>query len=206
MPTRVSLERLDGLILASQGLLEMKRQVDRVELEVKTLKARLEARQASGSGGNTPVTETMSGGGQSATSAPPAPATATATMPTQVPVEVTMAASDSSPAVTPAATAAEADISMVEPPAATTSAAVTPGASESAFEEGVDKDGRPFKRPVSCGVCWDAVDLRLTDTSSSGRILSRARRWSLERQERNFACLLASLYNVCFRDCSLRRM
>ncbi|KAL7412081.1 hypothetical protein BDY24DRAFT_416629 [Mrakia frigida] len=45
MPTRGSLERLEGLMAASQGLVEMKRNVDRVEQEVRILKARVEAKR-----------------------------------------------------------------------------------------------------------------------------------------------------------------
>lgn len=39
MPTRVNLEIYDGVLQAAAGLVDMKRQVDRVEQEIRTLKA-----------------------------------------------------------------------------------------------------------------------------------------------------------------------
>lgn len=41
MPTRENIEIFDSLLAAAGGLIDMKRQVDRVEQEVRTLKAQL---------------------------------------------------------------------------------------------------------------------------------------------------------------------
>lgn len=41
MPTRENIEVFDGLLLAAGGLIDMKRQVDRVESEIRTLKAQV---------------------------------------------------------------------------------------------------------------------------------------------------------------------
>lgn len=42
MPTRTSLEVFDGVIHAAGGLVDMKRQLDRVEQELRTLRAQRE--------------------------------------------------------------------------------------------------------------------------------------------------------------------
>jgi DNA methyltransferase 1-associated protein 1 len=53
MPTRSNLEAFDGVLQAAASLIDMKRQVDRVEQELRTLKAQRE-------GFVPPVTESLS--------------------------------------------------------------------------------------------------------------------------------------------------